>query len=269
LKQRIRTLVVNDESSTRDTIRAFLQNRAEFEIADECSSGLKAIEMILKQNLDLVFLDAQMPDLGAFEIIEKIGFNEMPPTILMSADERSAFRAFSAQVVDYLLKPFNQEDLESALERAKTHMRRRKLDETSRQLFDHLEDLYGTYALADRIEKVVPTKPDYLMRLAVKSGERIFLQNVDEIDWIGVQGDYMHLHVKGKSHLLRETMNALAAKLDPKKFIRVHRSIIINIEQAKDFQPLFKGEYIITLKDGKRLKTSRSYFDAIREILNQ
>jgi two-component system LytT family response regulator len=217
----------------------------------------------------LVFLDVQIPDLGAFEVIEKIGVNEMPPTILMSSDERGALRAFSVQAVDYLLKPFNQEDFESALERAKTHLRRRTFDEISRQLFDFLEDLYVPHRLADRIEDIAPTKSEYLMRLAVKSGERIFLQNVDEIDWIEVQGDYLHLHVKGKSHLLRETMNTIAAKLDPKKFIRVHRSIIINIERVKDFQPLFKGEYIITLKDGKRLKTSRSYFGAIREILNQ
>jgi two-component system LytT family response regulator len=95
------------------------------------------------------------------------------------------------------------------------------------------------------------------------------VQNVDEIHWIEAEGDYMRLHVKGKSHLLHDTMNALTAKLDPKKFARVHRSVIVNIEQIKDFQPLFKGEYIITLKNGKKIKASRSYFSTIQEILNQ
>jgi two-component system LytT family response regulator len=268
LKQRIRALIIDDESSSRDILRNLLENDAEFEIAGECRNAAEAVRKIRKQSLDLVFLTVQMPDSNAFEVIEKVGINKMPATILMSDDERDAIRAFSVKAIDYLIKPFDKKIFDQALECAKTYVRRRRIDEMSYQLFELLEDLYETQTVSKQNKKIVTTKREYSGRLAVKSGERVFLQNVDEIDWIEADNDYMRLHVKGKSHLLRETMSALAAKLDPQKFIRVHRSVIVNIEQVKDFQPLFKNEYIITLKNGKKLKSTRTYSSAVQEILS-
>lgn len=267
MKQTIRALIVDDEPLARDAIRVLLEAAPDIAIIAECRDGKEAVKAIHEQAPDLVFLDVQMPDLDGFEVIEQVGAEQMPVTVFVTAFDQHALRAFAAHALDYILKPFDHERFYNALERAKSHVLRRKFYDQSHQLLALLGDLHGAQEDMGKEEKAPPPKAKYLERLVIKSGGRIFFLRVDEIDWIEADGDYMRLHAGSKSHLLRETMNDLAAKLDPEKFLRIHRSSIVNVERVKDIQPFFKGEHVLTLKDGTRLRMSRSYRDKLQVLL--
>jgi len=269
MKQIIRVLIVDDEPLARDALRVLIGADPDISIIAECGNGKEAIKVIREQSPDLVFLDVQMPDLDGFKVIEQVGSGQMPVTVFVTAFEQHALRAFAAHALDYILKPFDHERFDEALQRAKRHVMRQKFYNQSHQLLALLGDLHGEQKDQDEVEQSPPPKTKFLERLVIKSGGRIFFLKVDEIDWIEADGDYMRLHVGSKSHLLRETMNDLNAKLDPEKFLRVHRSTIINVERIKDIQPLFKGEHLLTLQDGRRLKISRGYRDKLQALLDQ
>lgn len=269
MKQTIRALIVDDEPLARDAIRVLLEAAPDIAIIAECRDGKEAVKAIREHAPDLVFLDVQMPDLDGFKVIEQIGAEQMPVTVFVTAFDHHALRAFAAHALDYILKPFDHERFYNALERAKSHVLRQKFYDQSHQLLALLGDLHGAEGDRGKEEKEPPPKTKYLERLVIRSGGRIFFLRVDEIDWIEADGDYMRLHAGSKSHLLRETMNNLAAKLDPEKFLRIHRSSIVNVERIKDIQPLFKGEHLLTLKDGRRLKMSRGYRDKLQALLDQ
>lgn len=267
MKQTIRALIVDDESLARDAVRVLLADDADVTIVAECRNGKEAVRAIREQAPDLIFLDVQMPDLDGFQVIERVGAGQMPVTVFITAYDEYALRAFAAHALDYLLKPFDHDRFYDALQRAKSHVLRQKFYEQSHRLLALLGDLHGAQEEQGEETKARAFKSKFLERLVIKSAGRIFFLKVDEIDWIEAAGDYMSLHVGGKSHLLRETMNDLEAKLNPEKFLRIHRSSIVNIERVKDIQPLFKGEYVLTLKDGKQLKVSRSYRDRLQALL--
>lgn len=269
MKQTIRVLIVDDEPLARDALHVLLGADPDISIIGECSNGKEAVKSIREQSPDLVFLDVQMPDLDGFKVIEQIGSEQMPVTVFVTAFEQHALRAFAAHALDYILKPFDHEGFDKALRRAKSHVLRQKFYDQSHQLLALLGDLHGAQKAKGEEEKAEPPGTKFLERLVIKSGGRIFFLKVDEIDWIEADGDYMRLHVGDKSHLLRETMNALDAKLDPEKFLRIHRSTIVNVERIKDIQPLFKGEHLLTLNDGRRLKMSRGYRDKLQALLDQ
>ena len=257
---------MDDESLARDAIRVLLADDSDTSVIGECGNGKDAVKAIHEQSPDLVFLDVQMPDLDAFQVIEQVGPENMPVTVFVTAFEQHALQAFAANALDYILKPFDHERFYGALQRAKDNLVRQRFYDQSQRLFAALADSKAR-TVEEAKEPVATSK--HLERLVIKSGGRIVFLKVEEIDWIEAAGDYMNLHVGNTSHLLRETMNDLAGKLNPEKFLRIHRSTIVNVERVKEIQPFFHGEQIVTLKDGKKLKMSRSYRDKLGAVLGQ
>ncbi|MEW6210401.1 MAG: LytTR family DNA-binding domain-containing protein [Acidobacteriota bacterium] len=251
----IKILIVDDEPLARERIRALLSSHPDVEIVGECATGIEAIEAILRLGPDLVFLDVQMPDLDGLGVIEQVGVTDMPTVIFVTAYDTYALRAFDVNALDYLLKPFDRERFETALSRARAQIRQKKSGALNQKLLALIAD--------------IRTEPARIDRLVIKSGGRVFFIRTDEIDWIEAAGNYVRLHTATGEHLHRETMSNLEARLDPKKFMRIHRSVIVNCERIKELHPLFHGEYEVTLEDGTRLTLSRSYRDRLQEFLGK
>ena len=245
----IRTLIVDDEPLGRQRIRHLLDREDDVAVIDECANGEEAVAAIGKHTPDLVFLDVQMPVLDGFAVLEAVGAAQMPVVIFVTAYDQYALQAFDVHALDYLLKPFDRERFQKALNRARIHLRRQGLDTLSQRL----------HALLDDYQAHPPAAATYLKRLAVKTGGQVFFLNVEEIDWIEAAGNYAGLHIKEKTHLIRETMSDLEARLDPELFLRIHRSTIVNRDHIKALAPVSNGEYVLTLHDGTRLASSRSY----------
>lgn len=260
----IKTLIVDDERLARETLRLLLENHKQFEIVGECKNGREAASMIQKENLDLVFLDIQMPEMNGFEVIEEVGADKMPVVVFVTAYDQYALQAFEARALDYLLKPFDDERFEQALERASERIRQRQVGELSTKLVD----LIGSRTDPAEIDASnEPAKGSYLERIMIKERGSIFFIKVDEIDWIEAAGDYVSIHTDSKSHLLRETMSGLIKKLHPRQFVRVHRSSIVKIDSIRELKPYFHGDYVIILKNGKELKLSRRYWEQVEKVL--
>jgi two-component system LytT family response regulator len=216
--------------------------------------------VIRQQSPDVVFLDIQMPEMDGFQVVEEVGAMQMPVTIFVTAYDKHALRAFEAHALDYLLKPFDHERFNTALQRAKTLVRQQKLGEISEGLFALLQDLKPKTAAAHQ---------EPIDRVVIKSGGRIYFLKTEEIDWVEGAGDYLTLHSGSQTHLIRETMGNFYATLDPRKFLRIHRSTIVNIERIKDIRPVYKGEYVITLTSGISLKASRGYRHELQSLLDE
>lgn len=279
---KIRAVIVDDEPLARRALRALLAADSEIEIVAECGNGRDAVSVIRAQNPDVVFLDVQMPDADGFEVVKQIGAAQMPVIVFVTAYDQYALRAFAAHALDYLLKPFDHERFDDALKRAKHSARNRKIGALSENLFALLKEMGDDSAAPDVSESAIaknagePARDDEqpfaapLERLTIKADRRIYFLKVEEIDWIEATGDYARLHTAGgKTHLMRETMSRLHARLDRKKFIRIHRSIIVNVESVTDIQPLFKSEFIFTLNGGKRLKSGRGYRSEFQALLDE
>ena len=251
----IRTLIVDDEPAARGALRLLLAEDAEIEIVGEAADGVSAVRRIEKEGPDLIFLDIQMPGLDGFNVLQQLEAPELLVVVFVTAFDQHALKAFEVHAVDYLLKPFNDERFHLALSRAKREVRQRRLGVASDRLVALLEDL-GRQKSAPA---GTPPPQRYLGRLAIKSGGRVTLLSVRDLDWIEAEGDYVRLHAGKVNHLLRETMKRLEAQLDPTRFVRIHRSHIINVERIKELQPYFRGEYVVVLHDGTNLKLARSY----------
>ncbi|HKR60604.1 MAG TPA: LytTR family DNA-binding domain-containing protein [Pyrinomonadaceae bacterium] len=249
--KKIRTLIVDDEPIAREGIRMLLCEDPEIIIGGECSNGREAIEEIVMQMPELVFLDVQMPEISGFDVLDAVGADAMPFVIFVTAYDKYALRAFEVDALDYLLKPFTRERFFTALERAKTQIRR------------HVTDYHDS--LQALIERLEPSR--HLERVVIKRGGRISFLDVDEIDWVEADDIYVRFHVVRESHLVRGTMNRLEARLDPQTFLRIHRSIIVNLSRVKELQSLFRGEYVVKLRDGTELTSSRSYRDKLQPLL--
>lgn len=266
-------MIVDDETLAREALAVMLGGDAEIEVVAECRNGREAVAAIRDRSPDIVFLDIQMPEMDGFQVVEEIGAERMPVTVFVTAFDKHALRAFEAHALDYLLKPFDHDRFESALQRAKTHVRRQKLGEMSESFFAALADMKLNAGVPPpdagegKPDSAPPKEP--IERVVIKSGGRIYFLKTEEIDWVEAEGDYLSLHSGNQSHLIRETMGNFHAKLEPKKFLRIHRSAIVNVERIKDIQPLFKGEYVITLTGGKRLKSSRGYRRELQSLLDE
>jgi two-component system, LytTR family, response regulator len=247
---KIRVLIVDDEPIARRGIRLQLKGEPEIEIVGECADGMEAVAAIKTKSPDLVFLDVQMPEMDGFEVIEAVGVERMPRVIFVTAYDQYTLRAFEVHALDYLLKPFDRDRFVKALNHAKSSLQR---GEFNHQLIRLLDD------------RLAARKP--LERLVIKSGGRIYFLNVEEVDWIEAADNYVDLHVGRESHLLRETISGLAARLDPARFLRIRHSTIVNIERVKELRPLFRGEYLIVLRDGTELTSSRRYRKNLDAIL--
>ena len=251
----IRTLIIDDEPLARERIKRFLASERDIEPLGECADGREAVAAINMLKPDLVFLDIQIPELDGFGVLKAVGVEQMPAVIFVTAYDRYALRAFDVNALDYLLKPYNRERFRKALERARAQLSNGAKGELNDRLLSLLEYL--------------KTEPKHLERLMIKSSGRVFFLRTEEIDWIEAEGNYLRLHAGRDRHLLRETMNRLASKLDPDKFLRIHRSTLVNIERIKELQPLFSGDYVVILRDGKQLTLSRSYRDKLLELFEK
>jgi two-component system LytT family response regulator len=261
-RKTIRAMIVDDEPLARASIRLLLETDTEVEIVCEAGSGSEAVDLIAQHSPDLLFLDIQMPGMNGFDVLAKIDTSRIPAIIFVTAFDQYALRAFEVHALDYLLKPFDDARFEKALSQAKAQVEQREINKLSQKLFALLENREAGPAAAPRAER-----SKYLTRLMIKSSSRIFFLKVEEIDWISAEDYYVKLHVGRKSHLLRETMNELEAKLDPEKFLRIHRSSIVNLDRVKEMHAHFNGDYMVILNDGTELRLSRSRREQLQSLL--
>lgn len=246
----MQVVIVDDEPLARERIRTLASAHADLVIAGECEDGAAAVAVIHRLQPDLVFLDVQMPELDGFEVLEALDVR--PAIIFITAYDEHAVRAFEVNAIDYLLKPVEAARFEAAVGRA----RERLADPGSGR--DTALDL-----VLSELRRVRP-RPE---RLVIRDGAKVAFVLVDQIDWIDVAGNYARLHTGAGVHLLRETLKQLEQRLDPDRFIRVHRSIIVNLERITTVEPYFHGEYTLTLNDGTRLISSRTHSPRLRELL--
>jgi two-component system, LytTR family, response regulator len=250
----IRTVIIDDEPLAREGVRMLLEEDSEVSVVAECANGREALAAISEKEPDLIFLDVQMPEMSGFEVLEAVGAERAPQVIFVTAYNKYALQAFEAHALDYLLKPFTVKRFNEALGRAKTQIQNEQNGALNRRLATLLEDL----------------KPQakYLERIVVKNSGRVSFLSVEEISWIEAAESYVRFHVEGgKSYLIRGAISRLEAQLDPARFLRIHRSIIVSIKQIKEMQPLFHGDYEIVVKDGTKLNSSRSYRDKLQRLL--
>jgi two-component system LytT family response regulator len=245
----IATLIVDDEAPGRAVLRNYIANHEDLELVGEAENGAAAVEMIEKFKPRLVFLDVQMPDLDGFGVIEQIGPQQMPATIFVTAYDQYALRAFDAQAVDYLLKPFDKVRFERALQ----HARDLIAAQGQTQIGAHLMALVQSARSGQ-------SAPE---RFVIRTGGRITFLSLDEIDWVEAAGNCVRIHVGNQAHQMRESIGHIAERLDPVRFVRVHRSVIVNFSKIRELQACNSGEYIVVLRNGKELPCSRSYRGAL------
>jgi two-component system, LytTR family, response regulator len=239
----IRALIVDDEPLARRGLLRFLKNDPEVEIVAECADGESAVSTILRKKPDLVFLDVHMPEMDGLGVVRTVGLSRMPVTIFVTAYDRYALRAFEVNAIDYLLKPIARERFIDALTRAKRRIAEKSQSDLNQNIKAMLERLHCGH--------------EYVEHLSVPQNGRIVLVRAKEIDWIEAKGNYARLHVGAWTHEIRETLNTLERKLDPREFLRIHRSTIVNIRAIKEIQPWFHGYHLMLLQNGQELRMSR------------
>lgn len=247
----IRTLIVDDMKLARERLRLALAADSEVEIVGEAVNGREAVERIKKLVPDLVFLDVQMPEMNGFEVVEAIGVEVMPNVIFATAFDEFAIKAFEVNALDYLLKPIDEERLQKTVARVKRQIKqsggeRGDIEARLLQLLGKSQD-----------------KPEYVKRLQVKHAQHTILVLTEDIDWIGGAGNYLELHCGKDVYLIRERFHQLEQKLDPRQFVRIHRSTIVNIDRIKALHPMFNGDHLIVLESGAKLNSSRTYHEKL------
>jgi two-component system LytT family response regulator len=240
---KIRALIVDDEPLARERILTLLREESDIEVVGESGDGQQAVEAIRELRPDLMFLDVQMPGLGGFEVLRALGRGEMPLVIFVTAYDQHALKAFEVHALDYLLKPFKQARFKETVQRAREALSQRSVGEMSQKLLALLGQ----------------AKPEreHLTRIPVRTGDRTIFVKTDLIEYIESAGNYVVLHSGKDNHIVRETLTALEEKLDPKLFLRISRSTLVNLRQVQELQPLFKGEYALRLQNGKQLTMTR------------
>jgi len=251
---RLKVLVVDDEPLAREGLRALLGRQAGVENVSEARNGREAIAIIRERPPDLVLLDVQMPRMDGFAVVHAIGAERMPAVIFVTAHDQYAIRAFEIAALDYLLKPVTEERFTLAFERASRRLRKQPREETERQVVAMLE--------------AIASPPRRLTRFAVRSGERTLFVPVDDVDRIEAFQNYVQLHVGQTRHLLHVPMNTIEGVLDPERFLRIHRSHIVNVQRISQLWSLAHGQYDIELRSGERLQSGRTYGERIRRVLS-
>jgi two-component system LytT family response regulator len=243
----MRALIVDDEELARERVRTLLAAHRDVELAGECANGFEAVREIERLDPDLLFLDIQMPQMDGFGVLEALRDRaSLPAVIFVTAYDAYALKAFEVHAVDYLLKPFDRERFEAALDRV-----RRDRDRGDAGLQSVLDDA------RKRLKRFVIRLPD-----------RIYFIPIEDVDWMEAAGNYVRLHAGRESHLLRETMAHLEETLDAEVFLRIHRSTIVNVTRIRELQPTFGGDYLVTLRNDARLHLSRRYRAALDRLLN-
>ncbi len=282
----VRVLIVDDEPLARDCIRLALDRATGVEIIAECADGATAVEEINATSPDLVFLDVQMPDLDGFGVIDRVGADRMPFVVFVTAFDAHALRAFEVHAIDYVLKPFDDRRIVGAVERVRERMREHQRSELARRLADVVQSWNG--GSPERLEErvahtpasapVIPASREpagapsddwdedgdaqgegrgFIGRFAVRGDGRVRFVMTTDVDWIEADRNYVFLHVGDVKHRLRASLRNVTARLDPKIFVRIHRSAVVNIHCIREVQPWFGGDYVAILRNGTKLKVSR------------
>jgi two-component system LytT family response regulator len=246
------TLIVDDEPLAREGLRMLLSRDPEISAIHEAKDGRAAVKAILNTRPNLVFLDVQMPEMDGFRVVQEVGAERMPAVVFVTAHDRYAIQAFEINAIDYLLKPVTEERFAQALIRAKARLQPQAGQEANRQIIGLLE--------------TIASPRRYLKRLAVRSAGKTVFVDVEEIDWIEAAENYVQLHTGQVRRLLHVPLNTVEKSLDPDHFLRVHRSIIVNVGRIKELQPGLHGEYVITLHNDVRLQSGRSYNDKLKAL---
>jgi two-component system LytT family response regulator len=253
MSKMIRTLVVDDDLLSRNRLRDLLSREEDVELIGECADGSDAIPIIRDAKPDLVFLDVEMPRMGGFDVVDAIGADKMPAVVFATAHAEFALRAFDALALDYLLKPFDDERFQQTMERARraAHTRNSERDPRLGALVEFLH---------------APQKPQYPELIAVKVGDVFRFLEVKDIDWIEADGNYVRVHIDKSQRLLHKTLTEMEERLlDPARFVRIHRSTIVNLSRIGAVEPLFHGALSVILKNGAKLECSRRYRPRLQE----
>jgi two-component system LytT family response regulator len=246
------TLIVDDEPLAREGLRMLLGQDPEVTAIHEAKDGREAVAAILQRRPDLVFLDVQMPEMDGFQVVQEVGAENMPAVVFVTAHDRYAIQAFEINAIDYLLKPVTEERFAQTLERAKARLNPAEPESSSRQILSLLE--------------TIASPRRYLKRLAVRSAGKTVFVDVEEIDWIEAAENYVQLHAGRTSHLLHVAMTTIEKSLDPEIFLRIHRSLIVNVKKIRELEPAMHGEYVVTLQNGVRLQSGRMYNEKLKTL---
>lgn len=255
----IRALIVDDEPLALELLREMLAPHRSIAVIGERRSGTDAVEAIAALAPDLVFLDVQMPEMTGFEVVEAVGPARMPAVVFVTAYDRYAVKAFEVHALDYLLKPFDEERLDRAIRRVEGALDRARPD----PLGDRLA------ALLAELGARVPERRERPERLVIQDAGRAVFVPLDAIDWIEAAGKYVIVHAGAATHTLRESIGALEAELDPRRFARIHRSTIVRVDRIREVRTLFGGEYEVVLRDGTELGSSRGYRHRVQALLGR
>ena len=269
---RLKTIIVDDELLARKLILSCLDEIPEIEVVAECVNGLEAVSAICEQEPDLMFLDISMPGLNGFEVIKNIQPELLPMVIFCTAYERYALDAFDVHAVDYIVKPLDEERLQLAVKRAQA-----RYHETGSSSGKKAPLLGAIETITSNVNERIPLRErspdasqaaDHERKLTIRDRDSIKLIKADSIAWVDAAGDYMCVHAKGETHVMRCTMKSLLTELDKSVFKRVHRSTIVNLNYIEEVIPHFKGEYFLRLDNGERIKVSRKYREVIKKFLD-
>jgi two-component system LytT family response regulator len=247
---RARALLIDDEALARKRLERFIAREPRIELVGEADSGVEALGLIERLKPDLIFLDIQMPGLDGFDVMRGLAASVAPLVIFVTAFDQHAVRAFEVNALDYLLKPVSETRFRAAVERALTRLQAPN-DNTTQRVLAMLEQL----------------QRESDARIAVRSSGSVMFVPMAELDWAEVVDDYVRLHTGERTHLLRETMSDLERRLPASRFLRIHRSLIVNIERVREIQPWTKGDYVLILQDGTRLVSGRTYRERVRQII--
>ena len=272
----LRVLVADDEPLARERLRELLEARADAEDVGEARNGQEVVDEVRRLRAggtpaDLLLLDVEMPEMDGLAALDALAPEERPAVVFVTAYDRYALRAFDLHALDYLLKPFDDERFHDALDRARDAVRRGEAAALTQRLLALLRQGEGTPAEVSRADDGDAGEDDSeapLTRLAIRTGSRYHLVEVDEIDWIEGAGVYARLVVGETAHLLRTPLAELERRLDSARFVRIHRSTIVNLDRVREARGHAHGEYVLGLRDGTRLKVSRTYSDRIRAFLD-
>ena len=251
---KIRTIIADDEELARRGLKALLQRSEKLELICECCNGQETVDAIHRHRPDLVFLDVQMPKLDGFEVLELIG--QDVAVIFVTAYDQYAMRAFDEHAVDYLLKPFSLDRFQKALERARQRLGAKGSEQAP-----------AVKPAAVELARAARPPQEFLHRIVVKDGARVHIIPVERLDYAESQDDYVSLHSQGKSYLKEQTISSLEAALDPESFVRIHRSVIVNLERVVKIEPYAKDSRVAVLSDGSQLPVSRAGYERLRALL--
>jgi two-component system LytT family response regulator len=255
----VRTVIADDERLARQKLLILLQSEPLVKVVAECQDGRQTVSAIRSLRPDMLLLDIQMPDLDGFQVLSEIPVDEMPVVIFTSAYDQYAIRAFEANALDYLLKPFDQERLHHAVERAQSELRKSRDREITHRILN----------LLSQVRSVALPTPEADNRLVIKANGRVVFLDLDNIEWVEAAANYVRLNVGKESYLFRETISRISERLDANHFVRIHRSTIVNVRKIKELIPVNSGEYVVVLKSGRELSCSRGYRAALQGIVEK